>query len=517
MHLEKVFIENFRSYKNRVTVTIDDLTVFVGENDIGKSTILEALDIFFNEGKGLIKIDKDDINKEAILSQNTEVVIGVIFSNLPESLTIDTTNPTTLENEYLLNQEGKLEIIKKFPNAGKEKIFVKAYHPTNPNCADLLLKKIADLRKLLTEHNIDCSDKTKSANIRKAIWQHNANSLSLQEIEIEISKIDEKAIWEQLKKYLPLYALFQSDRKNSDGDSEIQDPMKLAVQEILKDPSLIDSLNRVAQRVDEKLKEVAESTLEKLKEMSPDIANSLTPVIPSPESLKWADVFKNVSITGDDNIPINKRGSGVKRLVLLNFFRAEAERRKTENSAVSTIYAIEEPETSQHPHHQTLLIKAFKSLSQTAHTQIMLTTHSPAIVKLLHFNNLKLIKNNPYKEKEIVNVGQHYLPYASLNEVNFLAFSEANEEYHNELYGFIESKGWLCEYELNKQRINYIQLKKDGTSFEKQVILSEYVRHQIHHPENDKNLRFTKEQLFTSIQDMIDFIRQNVVSNVGSS
>tara|TARA_B100000809_G_scaffold178239_1_gene175824 strand:- start:8152 stop:8319 length:168 start_codon:yes stop_codon:yes gene_type:complete len=55
--------------------------------------------------------------------------------------------------------------------------------------------------------------------------------------------------------------------------------------------------------------------------MNPEIANSLTPIIPSPESLKWIDFFKSVSITGDEDIPINKRGSGVKRLILLNFFR----------------------------------------------------------------------------------------------------------------------------------------------------------------------------------------------------
>lgn len=78
-------------------------------------------------------------------------------------------------------------------------------------------------------------------------------------------------------------------------------------------------------------------------------------VIPSAESLKWIDVFKSVSITGDEDIPINKRRSGVKRLVLLNFFRAEAERRKNESNVPDIIYAIEEPETSQHPSHQLLL------------------------------------------------------------------------------------------------------------------------------------------------------------------
>jgi len=31
--------------------------VFIGKNDQGKSSVLEALDIFINEGEGTVKID----------------------------------------------------------------------------------------------------------------------------------------------------------------------------------------------------------------------------------------------------------------------------------------------------------------------------------------------------------------------------------------------------------------------------------------------------------------------------
>lgn len=124
--------------------------------------------------------------------------------------------------------------------------------------------------------------------------------------------------------------LFQSDRSNTDGDKEVQDPMKAAVAQFLKDTKIQETLNEVAEEVLLKLNEVSERTLEKLKEMDEDIAENLKPVIPSVESLKWADVFKNVSITSDDNIPINKRGSGVKRLILLNFLgqRQKEDKRK---------------------------------------------------------------------------------------------------------------------------------------------------------------------------------------------
>lgn len=509
MKIKKIKLENLRTYKEEVSIELNNLTVFVGKNDAGKSTILEALDVFFNEGKGVIKIDKDDVNKKAIEEGKNEIKITVVFDNLPETLTIDSTNSTNLTNEFLLNRDGQLEIIKIYPNSGKEKVFIKANHPTNSNCSDLLLKKNVDLKKLLTD-DINCSDKTKNAEIRKAIWEHYKNSLDLQEIEIDATKEDAKNIWEQLRNYMPLYALFQSDRKNSDGDGEIQNPIKIAVQEILKDENLIHTLNDVALQVEKKLKEVSSKTLEKLKEMNPEIANSLNPVIPTAESLKWADVFKSVSITGDEDIPINKRGSGVKRLILLNFFRAEAERRMKEANVPNIIYAIEEPETSQHQNHQRKLIEAFIELSKTDNTQILLTTHSPSVVKLLDFENIKLIKDSD--KKEVCDVKKADLPYPSLNEVNYLAFNESDEEYHNELYGFIESEELLNDYKSQKNTILYkreIEDKKTKNKSikEEQKIHSEYIRHQIHHPENKLNTRFTNQELQQSIEEMRIFLK----------
>lgn len=508
MRIKAIRLANFRCYKDEITIDINDLNVFVGKNDSGKSTILEALDVFLNENKGVIKIDKDDINKQANDEGNTEIKISIVFEDLPESLTIDATNPTNLSDEHLLTQDGYLEIIKKYPNAGKEKVFIKALHPTNPACSDLLLKKNADLKKLLTD-DITCEDKTKNAEIRKSLWGHFSDDLQSNEIEIELAKEDAKNTWVQLKNYLPLYALFQSDRKNSDGDSEVQNPMKFAVQEILKDDELRNSLNTIANEVEAKLNEVAGKTLEKLNEMNPEIADSLTPVIPSAESLKWADVFKSVSITGDDDIPINKRGSGVKRLILLNFFRAEAERRQKEKDVPDIVYAIEEPETSQHPNHQRKLIEAFIELSKADNTQILLTTHSPSIVKLLEFDHIKLIKDGD--NKDIVNVERGDLPYPSLNEVNYLAFGESNDEYHNELYGFIESEDLLNDFKDGKDTMLYIRLRQNGDTLNEQKIISEYIRHQIHHPENELNQRYSNEELQQSIGDMREFIEgQNV-------
>lgn len=331
-------LTNFRGYKDTVNIVFNDLTVIVGKNDVGKSTVLEALDIFFNDGKGAVKMDRDDVNKQAANEGNLDTVISVCFTDLPTEIVVDSTYTTSLENEYMLNQHSQLEIVKHYKNGGGVKVFLKAYHPTNPSCSNLLQMKNAELKAKIRGQNIGCENQSINAMMRTAIWNQYSDNLQLQEIEIDLSKEDAKKFWEKISTYLPVYSLFQVDRKNSDGDDEVQDPLKTAVRLILANEEIQVQLNQVANKVKVKLQEVADHTLDKLREMAPDVANSLSPVIPPTENLKWADVFKGVSISGDENIPINKRGSGVKRLILLNFFRAEAERRLRESNRTGVIY-----------------------------------------------------------------------------------------------------------------------------------------------------------------------------------
>ena len=75
MKLKEFRIKNFRSYKDEVTVKFNDLTVLVGRNDIGKSSILEAMDIFFNDKNAINQLEMSDINKSALQAGDNEPVL----------------------------------------------------------------------------------------------------------------------------------------------------------------------------------------------------------------------------------------------------------------------------------------------------------------------------------------------------------------------------------------------------------------------------------------------------------
>lgn len=186
-----------------------------------------------------------------------------------------------------------------------------------------------------------------------------------------------------------------------------------------------------------------------------------------------------------------------------------------EGGSNGIIYAIEEPETSQHTNNQKKLIEAFKNMSKISGVQIILTTHSAYMVKQLEFENLKIINDNKSVGGKILKVDENYLNYPSLNEVNFLAFNETSIEYHNELYGFIQANTIYEDnknyYEDNfdkwlegkgiKQDRRYIRLTKDGVIKNEMKTLPTLIRNVIHHPENNNN-SYSNEELRESINQL---------------
>ena len=147
MFLREVVLQNFRGYKNQHRIPIDQLTAFIGKNDAGKSSIFDALAVFFDHPLG--KIDASDICVHA--GASGELRIGCVFSDFPNSITIDASSITTLAEEFLLNVDGLLEIHKVYEFSDgvlkKQKIFAIANHPTAEGFDGLLSKKNAELKK----------------------------------------------------------------------------------------------------------------------------------------------------------------------------------------------------------------------------------------------------------------------------------------------------------------------------------------------------------------------------------
>lgn len=390
MRLKSVAIKNFRCYRDEVVVEIDDLTTFIGKNDIGKSSVLEALEIFFNNET--VKIETGDTN---IFSADPKVYITCEFEDLPTYLTLDAGSETTLADEYMLSGLGTLKIQKVYDCKSAKpsvEVYVLANHPTVDGVSGLLELKEKELQALIKAKGLAAQLKG-NPGMRKALWEAEAD-LKLAEVALPVAKAkeDSKRIWEQLDSHLPMFALFQSDRNSRDSDGEVQTPMKAAVASAIAE--MQGEIDQIQRKVKEKAEEIARSTHEALKTIDPYLAKELNPQFTPPTTAKWTGLFA-VNMDTDDGIPLNKRGSGVRRLVLVSFFKAAAERRLLAGgNKRSIIYAIEEPETAQHPNNQKILIESFKALAGEPGYQVLLTTHSPGFAAELPTDSIRFISRD---------------------------------------------------------------------------------------------------------------------------
>lgn len=343
--------------------------------------MLEALDAFFN----LEKLDGEDRSIGA--GNAAPIEITCVFRDLQKVLIVDSDATISPSDEYLLNSAGLLEITKRFSGASPkcEEVFVTALHPSADRFNDLFSLTIAQLRRRAQDLGVELNgvnQAVKSA-IRHAIWGSvPQEALALQEIQLEVKA----SIWKPLQNSLPLYQLFRADRPSSDQDAEAQDPLKFAIREALAGQQA--QLDAIGNHVKQQVESVTRATIDKIREMDPGLASELNPIF---SSLNWSKVF-SVSLTAEDQVPLNKRGSGVRRLFLINFFRAKAEQLSGERGAPDVILAIEEPETSQHPNNQLLLLEALQDLSQSPSMQVIVTTHNPLLARKINQQQIRFIE-----------------------------------------------------------------------------------------------------------------------------
>lgn len=397
MKLIGLKLKNFRAYKDEVFIEIDKrFTSFIGKNDVGKSTVFDALDIFFGN-------KKPEISDLTVDSENKVIEFTCIFSEIPSPIEIDATAKTELSEEYLLNKDGNLEIKKIYRCTDKTivtqpEVFIVANYPSLEKLQFLHSLNQSQLKEYIKKEKIAVSDLRANHIMRKSIWS-SIKDLNLEEIDLKIEEFETKSkkIYSKIEDEMPLFFAFRSDREMTDSDAEAKDPMQIAVVEAQR--QFEAEIKEIENKIQTKVESVAELALQKLKEVDPKLAKQLNPVLKSKPSWKF-----DYKIEDERGVALNKRGSGTRRLVLLNFFRAQAEK-KGDELRKGIIYAIEEPETSQHPNNQKMIIDALVGLTNDSNRQIMITTHSAELLKNIELSfatGIRFLQSNTDDSRDVI-------------------------------------------------------------------------------------------------------------------
>ena len=385
MKLIKGIFENFRGIGAPVEIIFNTFNCIVGRNDVGKSTILKALDFFLNDKNPSIE-DKN------VYSDSSSISVQLIFENNNVPIILDDTIEVTLESEELVNADCEICVTKIWDTTNKTikpKIYItrKKYEVD-----DFVLLDETKLIQLCEKYSIETSrangaefnNKEKRDKLRA---YYKENSFRFEYVDEELPTTGQtrtKKILDALKMLLPSFEYFSADSSLSDSDTNIQKYFKEKAFSILKEQ--VDT-----EHIESSVKEAIATTLltvtEKINNVLPDEEQILAQI-----DFDWSKIISTAFKCAKDDIdiPLGYRGDGFRRITMMAYFEMRAEEK---HGARSVIFGFEEPETFLHPETQKQLYSKLIAMCDNGY-QVFITTHSPIIVAESNMADIIFITKN---------------------------------------------------------------------------------------------------------------------------
>ncbi|MFH1590073.1 MAG: AAA family ATPase [archaeon] len=329
MRISKLSIRNYKSIRELDVHDFQNLNVFIGKNDAGKSNIIGALDVVFNSNildyNGSLKVLKEDV-VETIFNESLpyqffnkkhlEAEITVYIDITPHELskrglTADTEEPELVVSKKLIGEKDQTKILLDFVRVNK----------------NVIVKTGDEKKRFLTK------DGSYSDNFDACVGKQLLESL-----------FDEML-------------LVPADR------NIIRDPhpfsQKMKVETYIK-----DSLLALANSDDEDKNKLFYQFADFITDMSPMI-ESIEPIMKNKKAIDIKFLSEK-----EEDIPLSTIGGGNNELLMLLYEIIISGGR---------VLAIEEPEIHLHPEAERKLFRFMQEFSQSS--QMFVVTHSPIYVE----------------------------------------------------------------------------------------------------------------------------------------
>jgi len=377
MKLTKVIINNFRSFGESQIIELNNQTVLIGNNSSGKTTVLQALSKLFSDKQNDRIIKKSDFHlpKGSRPGENTRnLFIETIFEfdeldGTPYSQAI----PSFFEH-FTVSKDGAKPFLRIRLESSWED------DGTVEGSIDIQFYYISS-----DEDTIRDEDK------------HRAPRKDLDKIRVlyvPASRTPEKELGNASGSMLS--RLVNSINWTEDEINEITDKIDELNNTFLSENGALTQINNEIQKSWELYHEDNRFSQAELIINSSEMAAALRQI-----ALKFSPT------TTEEAFTVSDLGDGLRSIFYFSLvdsildIELEITKDREENPdnprfklipPVLTILAIEEPENHIAPHHIGKLIKRFKQLGNNDNSQVILTSHSPAIVKRIDPEDLKYLR-----------------------------------------------------------------------------------------------------------------------------
>jgi len=410
MRISRVEIESFKTIES-ISFDLERITVLIGENNAGKSNILRAIDLFFEDSTR-------GISEEYFYFKDT---------SKPINITLSFTDLTDEEKElkyvkdFLIDNTIRIKKIVSYDSESSKYSMTLYGWQAIPSEVHFDLSRFeeykSDIKSIVENNNLPEYFKTEKGAITQASYKEGVKRYS-EEGNVEYGEpawvINPGGLKEVFTSLLPKYYLVPAVKDAQDESKNTQQTIfgklinNLTNRIVLKNPKFdevkkqIDGLKKYlnknedgtdAERLTE-IKELENNLSEIIGESMP--GSKVEIEIVTPELL---DLFKDTNITIDDSFPssINSKGHGLQRALIFAYIRAYAKtinmiEKDEETTFKSFIVGIEEPELFLHPNGQRKMEKVLSNLSAT--DQVIYCTHSTFFVNMFNYQNIIIVQRN---------------------------------------------------------------------------------------------------------------------------
>lgn len=424
MRIAAVTIRNFRSLRN-VTLEVDEYGAFIGANGSGKSSVLYALDWFFN-GTPITEIDVHGCKEGGVLEPGATVEVSVTFTDL------------TAKDRERLEQYGRGDRaeVRRTWYADTKQTKVVGNAKQGPGFAEIRAEQpIAERRKTyraVREIVTDLPELAGSAGKDAildalAAWESDSAHAPLL-VEVRDSDANQMMGWNGANRLRECVRFVLIPAATSIAGEVGTASRGTALTELVGAFMAAASARAQAAWLEKHAVAVSElagdirTSIEgatgvqasrinaRLSSLIPNARVTLTPTVPAFVPKLDPSIATDVTIAGVTN-DVSRQGHGVQRAVMISMFQAmvpdadltrkthelqegedevaaQARLEESLSALPSIVVAIEEPEIYQHPVRARSFARTLLELSGQQNVQVLIATHSPYFIQPEQFHAL---------------------------------------------------------------------------------------------------------------------------------
>lgn len=395
MYISELTISNFRSFNKKTTLNFNDgINVIIGQNNAGKTTVIKALDILFNNSSSK-RLNINDFNRSAPIEELKVCPPKIYISaKLQESenegeysdelvtvatwlTTLNKPYEATITYEYFLPEKEVAEYTNLMKKISTEDInhYWKAIEHN-------FLKKYVHR---VYVGNPEFKNSVQNDEINRFDFQF---LTAIRDVERDLFKGNNSLLREVIDFFMDYDIKSNSELEKKEKIEQIQKKKRDFSVESKK---IIESLQQRMRNGEEQILKYVNNTGAGIDESKPSFDGEIL------DTELYSALRLIVEKESGIKLPAISNGLGYNNLIYISLLLSKMQKDASgeylgSNAKVFSILAIEEPEAHLHPSMQYKFLQFLKENKDSDVNQIFITSHSPNITAAVDLEDILVIQ-----------------------------------------------------------------------------------------------------------------------------